>query len=288
MTGLRVGILGAGLMGQAHAQAYREAGIHLTGIADINQATATNLATRFDCEVFTSAEDLLSAGIDAVSICLPHSLHKEAALLAASQGKHILMEKPLAITLEEAETIVAACRSAKVRLMVGFIQRFLATLQELRALIVAGTFGEIGLVVDYLAAGGPWPVLPPWYLQRAIAGGGILMIGQRPSEKIFLLFFAILVLLHSLAVSSARLLPFTDLPNHLAASTIVRHYSDFGNEFSKYFSVDLFPKPNVLHILFCSLKIFPSVEAANSAWYFIYALMLPLSALLLQTLLWTL
>ena len=101
------------------------------------------------------------------------------------------------------------------------------------------------------------------------------------SKKLFLVVFAALVLLHAFAVSSSRLLPFTDLPNHLAASTIARHYGEFGTEFAKYFSVDLFPKPNVLHIVFCSSKIFPSVETANRIWYFLYVLLLPLSVLLL-------
>ncbi len=101
------------------------------------------------------------------------------------------------------------------------------------------------------------------------------------SKKLFIAIFAALVILHAFAVSSPRLLPFTDLPNHLAASTIVRHYGEFGNEFAKYFSVDLFPKPNVLYLVFCSAKIFPSVETASRVWYFLYALLLPLSVLLL-------
>lgn len=107
------------------------------------------------------------------------------------------------------------------------------------------------------------------------------MIFSGSSKKIFLAAFAVLVILHAFAVSGSRLLPFTDLPNHLAASTIARHYGEFGNEFAKYYSVDLFPKPNVLHIVFSSLKIFPSAEAATRTWYFLYVILLPLSALLL-------
>ena len=100
-------------------------------------------------------------------------------------------------------------------------------------------------------------------------------------KRFFLAVFAALIIFHAIAVSSSRLLPFTDLPNHLASSAIARHYGEAGNEFSRYYSVDLFPRPNVLHIVFCSLKVFPSVETANRAWYFLYALLLPLSALLL-------
>jgi len=107
------------------------------------------------------------------------------------------------------------------------------------------------------------------------------MIFSGQSKKIFLAVFAALVILHAITLSGSRLLPFIDLPNHLAASTIARHYGEFGNEFAKYYSVDLFPKPNVLHIVFGSLRIFPSAEAANRAWYILYILLLPFSMMLL-------
>ena len=175
---LRVGILGAGIMGQAHAQAYLEVGAIINGVVDINQTKAIALADRFGCAAYTSAKDLLKEDIDAVSICLPHNLHLDAALQVASHGKHVLMEKPLAITLVEAKAIINACETANVRLMVGFIMRFFTTLQELRSLIADGSFGEIGLVVDYLAAGGSWLALPGWYLKREMSGGGINMIGN--------------------------------------------------------------------------------------------------------------
>lgn len=107
------------------------------------------------------------------------------------------------------------------------------------------------------------------------------MIMSGSLKRLFLAAFAALVILHAFATSSSRLLPFIDLPNHLAASTIVRHYGEFGTEFAKYFNVDLFPKPNVLYITFCSAKIFPTVETASRVWYFLYVLLLPLSVLLL-------
>lgn len=120
----------------------------------------------------------MAAGVDAVSVCLPHHLHLPAALLAAENRAHVLMEKPLANSLDEAHQIVDACRGAGVKLMVGYIQRFLTGVQELRGLVAAGMFGRMGLAVEHLAAGGPWPVVPPWYRQRAAAGGGIMMIGN--------------------------------------------------------------------------------------------------------------
>lgn len=175
---VRVGIFGAGMMGEAHAQAYRDVGATLVGVTDTRLEAAQALARRFDCRAYASKEELLDAEIDAVSICLPHRFHAEAALMAAAHRKHILMEKPLAVTLQEADAIISACRAAGVRLMVGFIHRFLTSFRELRSMIESGAFGEIGLVVEHLAAGGPWPKVPAWYLQRAVAGGGILMMGS--------------------------------------------------------------------------------------------------------------
>lgn len=101
------------------------------------------------------------------------------------------------------------------------------------------------------------------------------------SAKIYLATAVVLVLLHGGLILSSRLLPFTDLPNHLAAATIARHSGEEGNVLGEYFEVDLFPRPNVFHAAFCSLPIFRSVESANRAFYMLYLFLLPLSFLVL-------
>lgn len=176
--GIRVGIFGAGMMGVAHAQAYKASGTQIVGVTDVDASRAAELASRFGGQSYPSMEALMSAGVDAVSVCLPHHLHLPAAQLAARYHAHILMEKPLANTLIEARQIVDACGGADIKLMVGFIQRFLTGVRQLHSIVTAGTFGRIGLAVEYLAAGGAWPVVPAWYRQKAIAGGGIAMIGN--------------------------------------------------------------------------------------------------------------
>lgn len=175
---IRVAIIGAGAMGIAHAEAYQACHAEIVAVADINQALLAQFTQRFDCQGFTQADDLYKLDFDAVSICLPHHLHRDAALAAAQHKKHILIEKPLAITLREAQEIVHACKSAGVILMVGFTHRFLSCLRDLRQRIASGFFGEISLVVDYLAAGGSWMNPPAWYFDKSKAGGGILMIGN--------------------------------------------------------------------------------------------------------------
>jgi len=97
----------------------------------------------------------------------------------------------------------------------------------------------------------------------------------------FPLIFSALVLLHVALIVSTRLFPFTDLPNHLAAATIHRYYGEAGTRFAEFFVLDLFPRPNVFHLLFCGLPLFPSVEFANRVYLSLYAAALPLSLLFL-------
>jgi len=101
------------------------------------------------------------------------------------------------------------------------------------------------------------------------------------SRKTFIAILAFLILLHIILIATSRLYPFTDMPNHLAAATIYRHHDDPGSRFPEYYRQDLFLKPNTFHAIFCSLPIFPSVESANRVFLSLYAVLLPLSVLLL-------
>lgn len=87
--------------------------------------------------------------------------------------------------------------------------------------------------------------------------------------------------MHLFLICSLRIYPFIDLPYRLATSTILRYYHDATNEFSQYYKPELSFQPNLLHMLFTSLKIFPSVEFGNKVFYCIYVVILPLSLLFL-------
>ncbi|MBI5605847.1 MAG: hypothetical protein HY879_21140, partial [Deltaproteobacteria bacterium] len=101
------------------------------------------------------------------------------------------------------------------------------------------------------------------------------------SDKFFLGFFSILIVGHLLWIVILPILPFVDLPFHLASSTVSRYYGQETNEFQNYFSINLSLKPNVIYFLFTSLKIFPTVEAANKIFFGIYIVLFPLSVLLI-------
>lgn len=97
------------------------------------------------------------------------------------------------------------------------------------------------------------------------------------------LFYVVLIIItaaHLVLIASTRLYPFTDIPNHLAAATIYKFYGESSNQFSEYFSLNPGLKPNVFHLLFCSLKIFPSVELANRLLLCLYVILLPFSTLI--------
>ncbi|MCK4351229.1 MAG: hypothetical protein KAX13_10230 [Candidatus Krumholzibacteria bacterium] len=106
-----------------------------------------------------------------------------------------------------------------------------------------------------------------------------MMLSTRSDRRWFVPVFAGFIALHLVLIWTTRLFPFTDLPNHLAAATINRYHSDPACSFADYFKIELFSRPNVFHLLFCSQKIFPSVELANRVFLSLYALLLPLSAL---------
>ncbi|MCX5753314.1 MAG: hypothetical protein NTW97_06650, partial [Candidatus Krumholzibacteria bacterium] len=103
-----------------------------------------------------------------------------------------------------------------------------------------------------------------------------------PREKsLFYAIFLGVIALHLVLILSTRLFPFTDIPNHLAAATIVRYLGEPSNRFAEFYRVDTFLKPNTFHPIFCSLKVFPSPEFGNRIYLALYAILLPASVYLI-------
>jgi len=124
MEKIRYGVIGVGALGKHHARwAKVIAGMELAGIYDINSGRAQETAKELGCPVFSSLAELFIA-CDAVSIAVTTSSHWEVARQVIEAGKHLLIEKPIAATIEEADNIVAAARAKGVKLMVGHIERF--------------------------------------------------------------------------------------------------------------------------------------------------------------------
>jgi hypothetical protein len=107
------------------------------------------------------------------------------------------------------------------------------------------------------------------------------MTANEPKKDAYFWFaFSIALLSHFLLIFLVRLYPFVDLPNHLAEATIFRFYGEPGNQFAQYFSLKLFPSPNIFHIVFFASRIFPTVEFGCKVFYALYVISLPLSIVL--------
>jgi predicted dehydrogenase len=122
---LRVGVIGAGVMGSNHGRVLAGLpGVTLVGIVDPLPEHRTRATGMIGCPVYADLEELIAAGVDAVTIAAPTHLHHEVALTCIHRGIHVLVEKPIASTVEEGREIVGAAHRAGVTLMVGHVERF--------------------------------------------------------------------------------------------------------------------------------------------------------------------
>lgn len=120
MSAIKVGVLGGGGILEAHIRGYRAYAdaIKVTAVADVVEETARRRAVELDAAAYTDFREMIfEADIDAVDICLPHHLHAEAIVAAAQAGKHILCEKPLCLTVLQADEVQQAVSAAGVTLM---------------------------------------------------------------------------------------------------------------------------------------------------------------------------
>ena len=122
---LRVGVIGAGVMGSNHARVFMTLpGVRLVGIADPLEVHRKRAVDLIGCRTFIDINSLLAEGVDAVTIAAPTHLHHEIALNCIARKIDVLVEKPIASTVEEGREIVAAAKRAGVTLMVGHVERF--------------------------------------------------------------------------------------------------------------------------------------------------------------------
>ncbi|MEM6431455.1 MAG: Gfo/Idh/MocA family oxidoreductase [Deinococcota bacterium] len=172
---LRVGIIGAGQAGERHAVGFAACeDAQLVAVADIDQGRAETLATRFEAKAFTDWRTLLDETLDILVVSLPHNMHVAPAEAAAARGVHVLMEKPIATTLEDAKRIVQVCEGANVKLSISFVHRFREELQVAKGWLEAGHVGTVQVARESMG-GQRGAHLPKWVTQQDIAGGGVLM-----------------------------------------------------------------------------------------------------------------
>src|SRR5215467_1442301 len=131
---LRVGVVGVGIMGANHARVLTDLpGVTLAGVADPDPRQRALVSEALGCPGYPDVEALIASGVDAVTIAAPTHLHRDLALTCVRKGVHILVEKPIASSVEEGRAIISAADRAGLTLMVGHVERFNPAVEAIKA-----------------------------------------------------------------------------------------------------------------------------------------------------------
>lgn len=181
MAILKAAVIGAGAIAHhCHLPGYQQhPDCQLVALAEIDPSRAARAAKRFGVpRTYQNYRQMLEREhLDMVSICTPNYLHHEMAEAVARQGVHLLLEKPVALSVVDAEAIRQAVRAAGVQCMVGFTHRFYHSNQQARQLICDGAIGEPFMIRVRFAHKGPQPgwAMSDWFYRRDKSGGGALL-----------------------------------------------------------------------------------------------------------------
>ncbi|MCL5946474.1 MAG: Gfo/Idh/MocA family oxidoreductase [Chloroflexi bacterium] len=174
-----VAVIGYGRAGGAHIRAAQQTyGARLVGLAEVSVGRREEAAKQFDCLIVEDYHDLLRrSDVHIVAIALPHWLHERVAIEAAQAGKHLLIEKPLAMEPEECDRINAAVEAAGTTLMVAHSQHYNPFNQTAHQLIEEGAIGDVVFqTVNWYKPLG-LASRPPWGMDRSKGGGMLQMNG---------------------------------------------------------------------------------------------------------------
>lgn len=173
MTPYRVGVVGAGWISRTYARALaRVPEGRLSAVWSRTREHAEAFAREFELPLATTDVERLLAEVDVVCVNSINACHAEHAIAAAQAGKHVVVEKPLAVSLEEGRAMVEACREAGVGLAYAEELCFVPKFVRAREILTSGALGDPLYVTQREAHAGPYS---PWFFRREEAGGGVLM-----------------------------------------------------------------------------------------------------------------
>jgi predicted dehydrogenase len=177
--GIGAAVIGTGFIGTVHLQALRRLGVRVAGVLGSGEARGAERARALGTRAFASLDDLLAdPGVDVVHVTSPNHLHFAQVLAVLAAGKHVVCEKPLAMTAAESAEMVARARAGGRVAAVCYNTRFYPLNQQARGMVEAGELGEVRLVTghyhqDWLAKESDWN----WRLTPE-AGGALRAVGD--------------------------------------------------------------------------------------------------------------
>lgn len=176
MSKIKVGVIGCGSIAK-HRHIPEHAAnenVEIVAFCDIVEERAQEYADQYNAKAYTSFEELLkNEEVDAVSVCTPNSLHAPISIAALNAGKHVLCEKPMATSAEEADAMIAAAEKNGKKLMIAHNQRFVASHAKARSIIESGALGKIYSFRTAFGHGGPenWSAdgSNSWFFKKELA-----------------------------------------------------------------------------------------------------------------------
>jgi predicted dehydrogenase len=192
MDDLKVGIVGLGWVAGAHIEAFKSVqGANVTAVCSRRKLDESELEEQYGLplKAYTNYGAMLAdAGLDVVDICTPHPLHPQQAIAAARAGKHLIIEKPLSVTYEDAKAMRNAVREAGVKACVCFEARYSQHFTMIHSCIQDGLLGDLHYgEVDYYHGIGPWYKQYEWNVKKDFGGSSLLTAGCHALDG--LLFF---------------------------------------------------------------------------------------------------
>ena len=142
---LKVGLIGCGFMGEMHANCYKNIdGVELVALADLRKEKAEALTAGTNAVIYETGKELIEkADVDIIDICLPTFLHAEHAILAMDKVKYVFVEKPVALTYEEAQEMIKKQEATGCNVQIGQVIRFWDEYVKLRELMAEGKLGKV-------------------------------------------------------------------------------------------------------------------------------------------------
>lgn len=187
---MNIAVVGTGIMGKSYLGAIKSIeGVNLAAICDINEELGKNLAKEYDTLFFSDYKEMAEkCHLDAVVVNLPHFLHKESAIYFLNKGLHVLMEKPMANTVEECEEMIEVAKRNNKKLAVGHIQRFFSSNIKMKEIIKEEKLGKLSMIEERRTINYFSENRPKWFLDKKASGGGIVMnYGAHAFDKFFYL-----------------------------------------------------------------------------------------------------
>ncbi len=186
---LKAGLVGAGYIGETHAIGYASLeNVNLSMVVDHNLERAHQLAQRFDSDAADSIDAILNSDIDLVSICTPTPSHAEIARRFMQAGKHVLCEKPIAMTVDQAQMMVDTAAETGVKFMVAHVSRYEADHRKARDIVQRGDIGRLRMAFHSITSTFPGWSMQNWLGDETKSGGPVVDLAIHGVDYLLWLF----------------------------------------------------------------------------------------------------